>query len=92
MQLDDFKKERIQSVFKVMAQYKEDAKQANSAASEAMTNLVAELTADKEERKWLKKSMTKAFKEYQAELNNEPDTLEDAITVINAVCKGGEDD
>ena len=91
MVLDDAKKERIQSVFKVMAALKEDAKQSNASASEAMTNLVAELTADKEERKWLKKSMTKAFKEYQAELNNEPDTLEDAITVINAVCKGTEE-
>ena len=91
MILDDAKKERIQSVFAVMAALKEDAKQSNASASEAMTNLVAELTADKEERKWLKKSMTKAFKEYQAELNNEPDTLEDAITVINAVCKGTEE-
>jgi TPP-dependent trihydroxycyclohexane-1,2-dione (THcHDO) dehydratase len=91
MQLDNFKKERIQSVFKVMDALKEDAKKSNASASEAMTNLVAELTADKEERKWLKKSMTKAFKEYQAELNNEPDTLEDAITVINAVCRGNEE-
>ena len=91
MILDDAKKERIQGVFAVMAQYKEDAKQSNASASEAMTNLVAELTADKEERKWLKKSMTKAFKEYQAELNNEPDTLEDMLTVVSAVCKGTEE-
>ena len=91
MILDDEKKERIQGVFKVMAALKEDAKQSHASASEAMTNLVAELTADTEERKWLKKSMTKAFKEYQAELNNEPDTLEDMLTVVSAVCKGTEE-
>lgn len=90
MVLDEQQKEKIQGVFKLMAQYREDAKQSNASASEAMTNLVAEFTTDKEERKWLKKSMTKAFKEYQAEQNNEPDTLEDAITVINVVCKGNE--
>jgi len=88
--LDDFKKERIQGVFAVMAQYKEDAKQSNTSASEAMTSLVAELTADKEERKWLKKSMAKAFKEYQAEINNEPDTLPDMLDIVNVVCKGQE--
>jgi uncharacterized phage infection (PIP) family protein YhgE len=90
MVLDEIKQDRIKAAFRTIAALKEDAKQSNASASEAMTNLVAELTADKEERKWLKKSMAKAFKEYQAELNNEPDTLEDAITVINAVCKGGD--
>jgi TPP-dependent trihydroxycyclohexane-1,2-dione (THcHDO) dehydratase len=89
--LDEAKKERIQGVFKVMAALKEDAKQSNASASEAMTNLVAELTADKEERKWLKKSMTKAFKEYQAELNNEPDTLPDMLDIVSVVCKGTEE-
>ena len=91
MQMDDFKKDRIRGIFKVVAQYREDAKASNQSASEAMKGLVEELTADKGEQKVLKKALNKAFKEYYDEIKGEPDSLPDMLDIVNVVCKGAEE-
>ena len=89
MVLTDEQKTRVQEAFKLIARYKEDAREAASSAGEAMKNLVAEMTTDKTERKWLKKSFAKAFREYEENLRNEPDTLDDAVDIIAAVMPQG---
>jgi len=91
MILDDQKKEQITGVFKLVAQYKEDAKQSTQSATEAMKGLVESLTADKQERKLVAKSLKKAFTEYSEEMKGDPDTLMDALDIIAVVCKGVEE-
>ena len=89
MVLDAEKQERVRSVFKLISNYNEDARNSTAAAREAMRDLVAELTTNKAERKWLSKSFRKAYAEYEANLKNEPDTLDDAIDIIAVVMPQG---
>jgi RAB protein geranylgeranyltransferase component A len=86
--LDEAKKERVKTVFKLVAAYKEDSRNSTAAATEAMSGLAEELTVDKGEQKVIKKALGKAFKEYEAELKNEPDSLPDMLDFVNVVCKG----
>lgn len=91
MVLDDFKEERIRGVFKIVAQYKEDSKEALASATETMNALVEELAPEKKDRKAMKESVNTAFKEYMAEIKGKPDSLPDALVLINVVCKGTEE-
>jgi len=90
MVLDDERKKQIRETFKVMLQYKEVAKESAQTANDQLKGLVESMSASKDERKLISKSLKKAFVEYVDEVKGEPDTFEDAMTIIGAVCNGGE--
>jgi len=88
MVIDEARKAEIKEVFRAIHEYKEMNKENNRSAGEILTRLVASMSTDKAEQQLIKKSLKKAYREYEDEQNNEPDTLEDALTVISVVCKG----
>ena len=88
MQIDEQRQAQIKDVFKVMLEYEEMNKDNNQAKNDALKNLVESMSTDKQEQKCIKGSMLKAYKEYKEEQKGEPDTLNDALTIIQFTCTG----
>jgi hypothetical protein len=88
MQIDEQRQVQIKDVFKCMLEYEEMNTDNNQAKNDALKNLVESMSANKDERKQIKKSMLKAFKEYKEEQKGEPDTLNDALTIVQFTCRG----
>jgi hypothetical protein len=87
MVIDDARKTQIQEVFKQILDYKELVKDHNAIASSLMKGLVESLSKDKQERKELKKILTKAFKEWKEDISGEPDTITEALEIVSKIKK-----
>lgn len=74
--------------FKIVFTYKEEAKNANASASETMKSLIENLTADKKERKELRKLMRKAFRSWVEAVQGE-DQLTDTIQLVSSILDVG---
>lgn len=85
MVLDDMKKEQILETFKTISEYKELAHDHNAAASDQMKGLVESLSADKQERKTIKKILTKAMREWREKQKGEEDTIVEALEVLEQI-------
>ncbi len=85
MVLDNAKKEQILETFKKISEYKELSRGHNVAASDQMKGLVESLSADKQERKTIKKILSKALREWEEKQKGEEDTIVEALEVLEQI-------
>jgi hypothetical protein len=82
MLLDEKRVSQIKEVFKSVSEYKELAKGHNATATSNMKGLIESLSADKAERKELKKIMKKAYKEWEEKASGEADSITEALAIV----------
>ena len=88
MIIDSANKEQIEKGFRIIFDYKEDAKQSNASASEQFNSLAEITSADKTKEgiKRQKKVLNKAYKEWQESIKQD-DTIDDAIIIVEMLRK-----
>jgi|WetSurMetagenome_2_1015567.scaffolds.fasta_scaffold382178_3 hypothetical protein len=86
MILDGETTNEISEVFKGVYKNRDTAKELTSSASNIMKGLAAWIAERSgEDKKVIRKSLDKAYKEWASDKEGEPDSLSDALLVINAV-------
>jgi GTP cyclohydrolase I len=75
--------EQIEKAFKIVYTYKDEAKEANSAANETMKGLAEDLAKDGDV-KTMKKVLRKAYREWQDRIKGD-DSTDDAVALVYSI-------
>ena len=84
MQIDEQSAGEIKKVFQQVYSFKDEAKTLTGSANDLLKGLAERLAGDGDTKAMLK-SLKKAYSEWKAEHENEPDTLEDMLDILGAI-------